>query len=741
MSTSSELRVSAGSLDLTYDLRRLMFHISYGRVPLVKNGHVDLLINGERAFPLLRYHGHEVTEEDEWYTVKVEMEHPLCRVEHHMMLSRSGDALVSWLSVHEARRRVVLREASPLVTLYGDLLPLWNIDICHKEFWAFPLHFSKKYSQILYTPIVFCSREDKSCAVIASLTSEFGKARLKTSVEGGYPRVSLDTLLDHDRVVLDPGGLVELDKVVFLLGKSPVEVLERYADLVLEFNKAKRPLRVDDFPLRCRGWISFGYYYTKISQDIIEREAEFVASKLRQYGYGYVVIDDGWQRRDTAYPSAYDWIANSRTFPRGVASTVKRLHEMGLKAVLWVSFTVFDKTSHLIEERPDMFIKAGGEVYVDRLGRAYMNVMSEDAREYLEKLFETYKSWGVDALTFDIGTFSYITPSLEFLEGETLTTMKLYNEFMDYIDDLAAKHGLGIMLKACPDVPSVAKFRNAVSVRVSADVTYRSTEKPQDIARFADVFFKECFWSSKLMPPDPDALITGQQSWLIHVVWSLVSSRRSVVYYGDPAERARLDLLALYPVYDAPARPLTSTFMETPPSVLVAEMSIGGWKPIKALGLLNLRGEAKKFSIDLNEIGVKYPALACDLETRDVEEVEERLDLQLDEWSAKLIHIVEREEWPALPIFISGYAKAKISTADANRLELALEGDPLLKTLILAVLNSPIVAPHVDGKPLKEYSSLEQLISSTADGYVRVGERMVLLKVPSAGRIEIRRRG
>ncbi|RLF00764.1 MAG: hypothetical protein DRJ57_00370 [Thermoprotei archaeon] len=87
--------------------------------------------------------------------------------------------------------------------------------------------------------------------------------------------------------------------------------------------------------------------------------------------------------------------------------------------------------------------------------------------------------------------------------------MKLYNEFMDYIDELAAKHGLGIMLKACSDVPSVAKSRNAVSVRVSADVTYRSTEKPQDIARFADVFFKECFWSSKLMPPDPDALITG----------------------------------------------------------------------------------------------------------------------------------------------------------------------------------------------------------------------------------------
>ncbi|RLF06359.1 MAG: hypothetical protein DRK00_01855 [Thermoprotei archaeon] len=107
---------------------------------------------------------------------------------------------------------------------------------------------------------------------------------------------------------------------------------------------------------------------------------------------------------------------------------------------------MFDGTSHLIEEKPGIFIKAGfikagGEVYVDRLGRAYMNVMSEDTREYLEKLFETYKSWGVDALTFNIGTFSYITPSLKFLEGETLTTMKLYNELMDYIDELAAKHG------------------------------------------------------------------------------------------------------------------------------------------------------------------------------------------------------------------------------------------------------------------------------------------------------------
>lgn len=731
------MKVSADHFDLIYDLRRLMFHISYGRVPLVKNGHVDILINGERAFPLLRYHSHEVTEEDGWRAIKVEMEHPLCRVEHHVMLSRSGDALVSWLSVHDAKERVVLREASPLVTLYGDLLPLWNIDVCHKEFWAFPLHFSKKYSQILYTPIILCSREGSLCAVIASLTSELGKARFKSSIESG--RVSLDTLLDHDRVVLDPGGSVELDKVVFLFGKNPVELLERYADLVLEFNKSKRPLRVDDFPLRCRGWISFGYYYTKITQDIIEREAEFIASKLKQYGYSYVVIDDGWQRRDTAYPSAYDWITNSKTFPNGGASTVKKLHEMGLKAVLWVAFTVFDRTSHLIEKKPGMFIKVGDKVYVDRLGRAYMNVMSEDAREYLENLFETYKSWGVDALTFDIGTFSYITPSLEFLEGGTLTTMKLYNEFMDYIDELAAKYGLGIMLKACPDVPSVVKFRNALSVRVSADVTYGSTEKPQNIAGFADVFFKECFWSSKLMPPDPDALITGQQSWLIHVVWSLVSSRRSVVYYGDPAERARLDLLALYPVYDAPARPLASTFMETPPSVLVAEMSIGGWEPIKALGLLNFGDETKKISVNLDEIGVKSPALACDLESGDAKEVKERLDFQLDKWSAKLIHVAKREEWIAQPMFISGYAKASISTANASRLELTLEGDPLLKTLILVALNSPTAALCVNGRPFKEFSNLEQLISSTDDGYVRIGEKTVLLKAPSAGRIEIRK--
>ena len=47
-----------------------------------------------------------------------------------------------------------------------------------------------------------------------------------------------------------------------------------------------------------------------------------------------MIIDDGWQRRDTTYPLAYDWITNSMTFPRGVANTVGRPHEMGLKVVL-----------------------------------------------------------------------------------------------------------------------------------------------------------------------------------------------------------------------------------------------------------------------------------------------------------------------------------------------------------------------------------------------------------------------
>lgn len=117
------------------------------------------------------------------------------------------------------------------------------------------------------------------------------------------------------------------------------------------------------------GWNSWNTFRLKINEDLVKEVADiFIEKGLKDAGYEFVVIDDGWQidRDDEG-----NIIANPDKFPSGIKSLADYIHSNGLK------FGIYSDAGYM----------TCGE-FPGSLGHEY-----QDAR--------TYAAWGVDYLKYD----------------------------------------------------------------------------------------------------------------------------------------------------------------------------------------------------------------------------------------------------------------------------------------------------------------------------------------------------
>lgn len=141
-----------------------------------------------------------------------------------------------------------------------------------------------------------------------------------------------------------------------------------------------------------------------VSAESVERHARAGAS----YGCTAVIVDDGWQTDDTARGYAYcgDWEPTSRTFP-DMASHVRRVHELGLRYVLWIAPPLIGVHSKSWDRLKDRILGfADGEV------TAVLDPRYPEVREHLlESCIRPVRDWGADGLKIDfIDSWAWSSP-------------------------------------------------------------------------------------------------------------------------------------------------------------------------------------------------------------------------------------------------------------------------------------------------------------------------------------------
>src|SRR5881397_1331029 len=83
------------------------------------------------------------------------------------------------------------------------------------------------------------------------------------------------------------------------------------------------------------GWNSWNTFQTNINEQLVRDMADvLVSSGMKDAGYVYLVLDDGWMAMERD-PRTGDLVPDPKKFPHGMKSLIDYVHAKGLKFGLY----------------------------------------------------------------------------------------------------------------------------------------------------------------------------------------------------------------------------------------------------------------------------------------------------------------------------------------------------------------------------------------------------------------------
>ncbi|RJX69404.1 alpha-galactosidase [Vibrio sinensis] len=138
-------------------------------------------------------------------------------------------------------------------------------------------------------------------------------------------------------------------------------------------------------------WYSF---HQNLEQQEIEEQCQIAA----QVGCKTIILDDGWQTDDNnrGYMFCGDWQVSANRFP-DMKSHVKRVQEMGMKYMLWLSVPFVGKGSKNWEEFSQYLL-----CYSEQWQAGTLDVRYPQVRQFLlETYIRVVRDYGLDGLKLD----------------------------------------------------------------------------------------------------------------------------------------------------------------------------------------------------------------------------------------------------------------------------------------------------------------------------------------------------
>lgn len=170
------------------------------------------------------------------------------------------------------------------------------------------------------------------------------------------------------------------------------------------------------------GWNSWDCYGASVTEEILKKNADYMANYLKEYGWEYIVCDIQWyepKAKGTEYNHFFplEMDEYSRLIPavnrfpsaaggKGFSEISRYVHDLGLKFGI-----------HIMRGIPRQAVHAatpikGTTATARDIAQSYsicawntdmygVNPDAEGAQEYYDSLFELYASWGVDFVKVD----------------------------------------------------------------------------------------------------------------------------------------------------------------------------------------------------------------------------------------------------------------------------------------------------------------------------------------------------
>jgi len=220
---------------------------------------------------------------------------------------------------------------------------------------------------------------------------------------------------------VEPGASLSSERLMFAVGTDYHAQLEQYGHAIKLLHKA----RVDaPTPI---GWWSWTAYYFGLNQGAAVTNAEWMAENLKQYGYKYFHIDEGYQyaRGEYATPDA-------NLFPRGLGYIADAVRGNGLTFGVWTAPFEVSERAWVYQNHKDWLLhNATGQLIhigdvTEHTDLLYvLDTTNPGAQQYLKQTYGALKNWGIRFIKMDFMDDSavegsYYRPNTTALEAQRI---------------------------------------------------------------------------------------------------------------------------------------------------------------------------------------------------------------------------------------------------------------------------------------------------------------------------------
>jgi hypothetical protein len=239
---------------------------------------------------------------------------------------------------------------------------------------------------------------------------------------------SLRSSPPQDRVELSlplgAGKTMAAEKLMLALGPDYHAQLESYGKIIRNLHHARVTLPA---PI---GWWSWTAYYFGLNQGAALTNAKFLAERLKDFGYKFFHIDEGYQYARGQYTTA-----NATNFPDGLKPLEAKVSHLGLTPGIWTApFEVSERAwvyqhhkDWLIHNAQGQPIHAGYVIGEKKLDQLYMlDSTNPGAQNYLRQTYTTLaRDWGIRYIKLDFMDDSaiegrYFRPNTTAMEAQRI---------------------------------------------------------------------------------------------------------------------------------------------------------------------------------------------------------------------------------------------------------------------------------------------------------------------------------
>ena len=151
------------------------------------------------------------------------------------------------------------------------------------------------------------------------------------------------------------------------------------------------------FPTAPIVWSSWTSYYEAVREQDITLNAEWLGAHLKPYGFGYVELDDGYDRGSKG---EHYWIENwdEKKFPHGAAWLTKYIRDRGMKAGIWL---VPNSYAGALQSHPERYLYDKKGAVVQDYSTPALDQTNPATFDWLRHEFAVLDGWGFDYYKFD----------------------------------------------------------------------------------------------------------------------------------------------------------------------------------------------------------------------------------------------------------------------------------------------------------------------------------------------------